>query len=161
MEKEKSMEHREPDQAGESPSQLSAAPPSTPSAAAQLESHWQKLSRKYSQEGKLTQYPSRQPMRILALLKIAEKFEPAAKYREKEVNEIIKSAICFSDVELVRRELYQYRMLGRLADGSAYWLETDIEERYGAYLEVLKKGTDLPDAKDSTREIANKQIADR
>jgi len=127
MEEKKSAEEKQP---------MEKQPPA---AQSRLESCWQKLSRKYDQEGKLTQYPSKQSMRIFALLKIAEKFETEARYREKEVNEIIRSAVAFSDVELVRREMYQYRILGRFTDGSSYWLETGIEERYGEYLELLKK----------------------
>ena len=45
------------------------------------------------------------------------------KYTEKEVNEIIRQNILFSDVELIRRELYQYKLIGRLRDGSEYWRE--------------------------------------
>ena len=89
----------------------------------------EKLQRYYT-GGKLAQYPQKRPMRILALSRIAQRFEPARQYAEKEVNEIIKEAIAFPDVELVRRELYEYRFLGRRRDGSAYW-----PEAYGAYIE--------------------------
>lgn len=54
---------------------------------------------------------------------IAEMFEYNRHYSEKEVNEIIKQSILFSDVELIRREMYDYRLLDRLKDGSAYWRE--------------------------------------
>lgn len=40
---------------------------------------------------------------------------------EKEVNEIIKQCISFTDVELIRREMYELKYLDRLKDGSAYW----------------------------------------
>ena len=72
---------------------------------------------------RLTQYPSKRPMRILALTKIAEQFEASRKYTEKEVNEIIRTNIAFGDIELVRREMFQYRLIDRLRDGSAYWRE--------------------------------------
>ena len=94
----------------------------------------EKLQRYYT-GGKLAQYPQKRPMRILALSRIAQRFEPARQYAEKEVNEIIKEAIAFPDVELVRRELYEYRCLGRRRDGSAYWPEEDWREAYGAYIE--------------------------
>lgn len=95
----------------------------------------EKLRRYYESEGKLIQYPQKRPMRILALLNIAQQFEAGRTYAEKEVNEIIKNSIRFNDVELVRRELFEYRLLGRHRDGSAYWLEESWRERYSEYME--------------------------
>ena len=63
-------------------------------------------------------------MRIISLEKIAECFGKDKKYTEKEVNEIIKQNISFSDVEPIRREMFQLRLLGRLRDGSEYWRES-------------------------------------
>lgn len=88
-----------------------------------LKRYNEKLNRYYDSNGKLTQYPSKRPMRIIALARIAEFVHYDRKYSEKEVNEIIKEAIAFSDVELIRRELFQYRFIGRLRDGSVYWGE--------------------------------------
>lgn len=95
----------------------------------------EKLRRYYESEGKLTQYPQKRPMRILALLKIAEKFEAGRTYTEKEVNGMIKNSILFNDVEMIRRELFEYKFLGRHRDGSAYWLEESWRERYSEYME--------------------------
>lgn len=83
----------------------------------------EKLKRFYNLEGKLIQYPPKRSMRRIVLEGIAEKFIPDRKYTEKEVNEIIRESIAFCDVELIRREMYQYKLIGRLRDGSAYWLE--------------------------------------
>ena len=94
-----------------------------------------KLQRYYTDEGKLTQYPPKRPMRIIALMKIAGQFEDGRQYREKEVNEIIRGAITFNDIEMVRRELYEYKFLGRQRDGSAYWAEESWRETYSGYLE--------------------------
>lgn len=94
-----------------------------------IQKYTEKLERYYNSENKLTQYPSKRPMRVLALARIAEKFEMDKKYTEKEVNEIIKTSIAFSDVELIRREMFQYRFINRLRDGSQYWLEDDWRER--------------------------------
>lgn len=82
-----------------------------------------KLAVYYDEEGRLTQYPGKRPLRELALLKIADCFEPDRRYTEKEVNEIIRENISFSDVELIRREMFQSKLLGRLRDGSQYWRE--------------------------------------
>ena len=86
------------------------------------EKYLEKIKVFYNQEGLLTQYPSKRPMREIALGRIAAKFEANRKYTEKEVNKIIKDSISFSDVEWIRRELYQWRFLDRLKDGSEYWL---------------------------------------
>lgn len=100
----------------------------------EIELYREKVKRYYDGEGKLTQYPSKRPMRILALIEIAKKFEPSRKYTEKEVNEIIKASIAFGDIELIRREMFQYKLIGRLRDGSEYWLERDWREMYGEYI---------------------------
>lgn len=93
-----------------------------------MEKYMEKLKRYYDSENKLLQYPSKRPMRMIALARIAEKFELEKKYTEKEVNEIINEAISFSDIELIRREMFQYKFIGRLRDGSEYWLEQGGKE---------------------------------
>lgn len=82
-----------------------------------------KIKNFYDEKGKLISYPAKRPLRELVLNAIADMFEYNCKYSEKEVNEIIKRSILFSDVELIRRELYDYRLLDRLKDGSVYWRE--------------------------------------
>ena len=83
-----------------------------------------KMANYYDSQGRLSQYPTKRPMRVIALTKIADCFEFERKYTEKEVNAIIKQNISFSDVELVRREMFQLKLIGRLKDGSAYWRES-------------------------------------
>lgn len=95
-----------------------------------------KLDHYYNADGELTQYPQKKPMRIIALARIAQRFESGRQYAEKEVNAIIQSAIAFPDIEMVRRELFEYRFLGRRRDGSAYWLEPGWREAYGEYMET-------------------------
>lgn len=100
----------------------------------EIEVYREKLKRYYNEEGKLTSYPSKRPMRVIALIEIAEKFEAERKYTEKEVNEIIKDSIAFGDVELVRREMFQYKFIGRLRDGSEYWAEPEWRKAYEQFL---------------------------
>lgn len=88
-----------------------------------MEAYDSKVKQYFDEGGKLKQYPSKRPLRQLVLAKIAEDFEAGRKYTEKEVNEIIRRNIAFSDHELIRRELFQYRFIGRLRNGSEYWLE--------------------------------------
>lgn len=94
----------------------------------------EKIKSYYDDENKLTQYPSKRPMRIIALINIADKIDASSEYTEKQINEIIKSSIAFGDIELIRRELFQYKFIGRLKDGSKYWAEGDWRERYGDFL---------------------------
>lgn len=82
-----------------------------------------KLAVFYDSEGRLTQYPRKQSLRILALEKIAECFEKGRKYTEREVNEIILRNITFSDYATIRREMFDLRLIDRLSDGSEYWRE--------------------------------------
>lgn len=69
-------------------------------------------------------------MRIIVLIKIAEQIDMDRKYTEKEINEIIRQNIAFTDIELIRREMFQYRLIGRLRDGSEYWAEKDWRSTY-------------------------------
>jgi len=73
------------------------------------------------ENGKIKQLPSKRDKRQAALNMIGGKFEPGKSYNEKEVNEIIKNAISFSDHETTRRELISMKILERTADGSSYW----------------------------------------
>lgn len=95
-----------------------------------------KLKRYYTEDGKLIQYPQKRPMRILALIRIAEQFQVGTQYTEKEVNELIKRSIAFNDVEMIRRELYEYQFLGRQRDGSSYWVEEKWRETYSSYIDA-------------------------
>ena len=52
------------------------------------------------------------------------------KYTDKEIHAIIRQNIAFTDIELIRREMFQYRLIGRLRDGSEYWAEKDWRSTY-------------------------------
>lgn len=93
-----------------------------------IEKYSKKLQNYYDEEGLLIQYPTKRPMRVIALERIAAKFEFEKKYTEKQINETIMNCIDFSDVELIRRELFQYGMINRLRDGSEYWLNSGWNE---------------------------------
>lgn len=99
----------------------------------EIEVYKEKLDRYYDSENKLIQYPSKRPMRLIALARIAEKLDSAKKYTEKEVNEIIKDSIAFTDIELIRREMVTYKFVDRLKDGSEYWVESEWKTVYGKY----------------------------
>lgn len=75
----------------------------------------------YDGSGLLTQYPTKKPLREIVLSRIAARFAYDTAYTEKQVNQIIAEQIAFSDIELIRRELYEGGYLDRLRDGSKYW----------------------------------------
>ncbi|MBE5960703.1 MAG: DUF2087 domain-containing protein [Lachnospiraceae bacterium] len=81
------------------------------------------IKKYWSEDGKLKQYPAKKMLRESVLRMLAQKFEQGRIYTEKEVNAVIQDSILFSDHELIRREMFMYRILGRLRDGSQYWLE--------------------------------------
>lgn len=85
------------------------------------EEYIKKAERYFDDNGLLTQYPSKRPVREIVLERIAEKLVVDKDYTEKEVNRIIQEQISFSDIELIRRELYEYGFIGRERDGSRYW----------------------------------------
>ena len=78
----------------------------------QREAYEKKLGMYYDAQGRLKQYPSKRPLREIALSKIAAHFEKDRIYTEKEVNEIIRQSISFSDVELIRREMFEKKLIG-------------------------------------------------
>jgi len=81
----------------------------------------------YDENGLLTQFPTKKPLREIVLARIAERFTDGAAYTEKQVNQIIAEQIAFSDIELIRRELYDGRYVDRLRDGSKYWKLKRVE----------------------------------
>lgn len=99
-----------------------------------MKNYNKKLDHFYDPDGRLIQYPAKRPMRILALIRIAEQMDADRKYTEKEINERIRQSIAFQDIELIRREMVQYRFLGRQRDGSEYWVENDWREVYAEYI---------------------------
>lgn len=99
-----------------------------------IQTYYKKLNNYYDSDGRLIQYPSKRPMRVIALIRITEQMDADRKYTEKEINEIIRQRIAFDDIELIRREMYQYQFLGRLRDGSEYWVEKDWRNAYAEYI---------------------------
>jgi len=66
-------------------------------------------------------FPAKEKKKIIVLAMIAEKFEKARKYDEKEVNRILKGI--YDDFATVRRYLIEYGFMQRTTDCSEYWLK--------------------------------------
>lgn len=74
-------------------------------------------------EGRVFAWPSRKrrEAQLDVLRYIAGRFELDRDYTEKEVNAVILDTILISDYCLVRRELFEAGLIGRLRDGRRYW----------------------------------------
>lgn len=75
--------------------------------------------------GKIIQLPQKQKKRTAVLSYLAEKFEENRDYTEKEVNAICDEWHTFGDFFVLRRELVDYGLLCREANGSRYWKENN------------------------------------
>lgn len=68
---------------------------------------------------RLKQLSPKEKKRVACLHRIAEEFDPAKRYTEKEVNELLLPI--YDDFSSLRRELVDYGFVARERDGSAYW----------------------------------------
>jgi hypothetical protein len=68
-------------------------------------------------EGRLTSIPAKHGKRLVVLDRLAQLFEPGARYPETEVNRRLRSA--HDDVAALRRYLVDEGFLSR--DGGIYW----------------------------------------
>ena len=59
---------------------------------------------------------------FLVLRYLASKFGINVFYTEKEVNNLLNQYHTFNDPAMLRRELFEAKLLNRKRDGSAYWL---------------------------------------
>ena len=85
-------------------------------------------------EGRLSQWPTRQKVQRMAIAYLAARFDPAREYSEREVNERLLEWHTFEDWALLRRLLCDWRHMERESDGSRYRLRP--EEARGTTLEV-------------------------
>ncbi len=74
----------------------------------------------FDNEGRLKVWSSKPLKKEEVIMWLGRSFEQGKEYREKEINEIIKSNISFGDYQLIRRELIVKKILQRTTDGSIY-----------------------------------------
>ena len=72
--------------------------------------------------GRLTRWPARQKVQLMALALLVEKFEAGREYSEREVNFLLMDWHTFSDWALLRRALCDWQFLERESDGRRYRL---------------------------------------
>jgi hypothetical protein len=73
-------------------------------------------------DGRLTQWPTRQKVQRMAIAYLAGKFERGREYREREVNEVLVAWHTFGDWALLRRLLFDWSHMDRERDGTRYRL---------------------------------------
>jgi hypothetical protein len=81
----------------------------------------EKLARYLDAEGRLKGWPSRRSAQLEALHYLAARLPGGVEWSERELNALLKSLHTFGDWALLRRDLYEVRLLERSLDGSRYW----------------------------------------
>jgi hypothetical protein len=102
--------------------QFATPPPQAPVVSLEPASYPPELRRFMNREHRLTQFPTREYDRHLVLRYIAGRMTAGRDYTEREVNDLIASAITFDDFVTIRRALFNAGYIGREKDGSRYWL---------------------------------------
>lgn len=74
--------------------------------------------RPFVRDGRITALPAKRAVRLLLLDLVAQAFEPGRRYRESEVNEILKAL--YDDHATLRRYLIDEELMSRTPDGT-YW----------------------------------------
>lgn len=69
---------------------------------------------------KLKQFPAKEKKKIVILKKITESFEEGKRYKEKELNQILKDI--HDDFPTLRRYMIEYGFMERTSDCMEYWL---------------------------------------
>ncbi len=85
-------------------------------------------------DGRLSQWPTRQKVQRMAAALMATRFSPHRDYTEKEVNALLMDAHTFADWALLRRVLCDWRFLDRERDGSRYWVRDEAARKIAEQL---------------------------
>jgi len=72
-------------------------------------------------DGPLFEFPRKEKRKIVILRHLIKKFDATKRYKEKEVNEILKAV--FADFVTIRRYMIEYGFMDRLDDCSEYWVK--------------------------------------
>lgn len=88
-----------------------------------------KTLRIFMWEGRLVSIPTRRKALVVILLEILTAFETGRIYCEKDINTILGAV--HPEFARLRRELIDYRYLGRDAHTGQYWVNSPLPERSG------------------------------
>jgi len=93
----------------------------------------------FDAQGRLVRWPTKQQVQVLAMWGLWMRFDGARRYTEREVNDILNAWNTAGDHATLRRELINWKLLGRESDCSVYWKERrQPEEAVRAFLQALR-----------------------
>jgi len=76
-----------------------------------------------NKEGLVIRWPKKKEEKLAVLNYLISKFEPGIRYKELQVNTILKKWHTFGDHALLRRELYDNFYMNREPETGVYWVE--------------------------------------
>ena len=77
------------------------------------------------ERGRLTQFPAKRAMKLLACRYLQGKLDKSRRYAEREISDALDEWTAFHDPATLRREMFDAGLLCRERDGSAYWVAPD------------------------------------
>jgi hypothetical protein len=99
-----------------------------------------KAAMQFDDEGRLVRWPNKFSVQRLAMWALWMQFDAKRRYREREVNEILKAWHTYGDHVTLRRELVNMGLLARKSDCSEYWKEPQRPSaEVRALLQVLRQ----------------------
>lgn len=75
----------------------------------------------FDEAGAMKIYPSKEKKKIIVLEEIVKNFSKGRKYKEKEINRVLKRI--YDDYVTIRRALIEYGFVERSDDCSSYWVK--------------------------------------
>lgn len=102
---------------GAAPAEAPAAEP--PAPAVDLR-RVERVLRCFSPEGRLLRWPSRREDQVLALWGLWAQIPSRRDFTEQEISQVLKTLHDFGDHALLRRELFETRLVSRTPDCRAY-----------------------------------------
>jgi hypothetical protein len=82
-----------------------------------------KAALQFDPQGRLLRWPGKFSVQRLALWALWMRFDARRRYRESDVNHVLKAWHTFGDHATLRRELVNMKLLSRHSDCSEYWKE--------------------------------------
>ncbi len=80
----------------------------------------ERLLRHFDKRGKLAQWPGKASQRVQCLWVLWSRLPARRAMSEQELNQLLRAEHLFNDVALLRRDLFDNRMVSRTADGREY-----------------------------------------
>lgn len=74
-------------------------------------------------DGLVGRWPKKREEKLAVLRYLRGKFVPGRRYKESEVNDLLRAWHAFGDHALLRRELYDHFLIEREPTGALYWVE--------------------------------------